>query len=71
MNIYRNSRISQHRANISLQTIPKGKKYSNFFIQAHTSTYNEIPYEITSKSKAIFKKEIKLWILNYHKDTID
>ena len=71
MNIYRKSRISRHRANISLQTIPKGKKYSNFFIQAHTSTYNEIPYEITSKSKAIFKKEIKLWILNYHKDTMD
>ena len=71
MNIYRQTRFLQHKAKISLNNVPKKNKYLKFFIQEHTGTYNEIPIDIKNTSKNIFKREVKLWILNQPKDTMD
>ena len=61
----------RHKAELSLQNISKNTKYSKFFLQEHTNTYNNIPSEIKEKSINIFKKEIKLWILTQPEDTMD
>ena len=71
LNIYKTQRFLRHKADISLNDLPKNKKYSKFFMQEHTNTYNKIPIEIRQKSKAVFKKELKLWISAQPKDTMD
>ena len=45
-NIYRNSRFNRHKANISVTYRPINQKYSRFFIQHHSNTYNNVPTEI-------------------------
>ena len=71
MELYRKQRLERHRAEISLINIPKNKKYSKFFINEHTETYNNLPIEIKQKSIATFKKEIKQWIQCQPSDTFD
>ena len=71
MELYRKQRFERHRAEISLINIPKNKKYSKFFINEHTETYNNLPIEIKQKSIATFKKEIKQWIQCQPSDTFD
>ena len=71
LNIYKTQRFLRHKADIALNNIPKNKKYAKFFLQEHTNTYNNIPIEIRQKSKAVFKKELKLWISAQPKDTMD
>ena len=71
LQIYKTNRFLRHKADLSLSHIPKNVKYSKFFIQEHTNTYNKIPSEIKSKSKKTFKKELKMWIQNQPIDTSD
>ena len=71
MELYRKQRLERHRAEILLINIPKNKKYSKFFINEHTETYNNLPIEIKQKSIATFKKEIKQWIQCQPSDTFD
>ena len=70
-NIYRQSKYNRHRSKLNLNTIPKKGKYSKFFLMEHTDTFNDIPTEIKSKSKSIFKREVKIWIQNRPFDTMD
>ena len=71
LNIYKTSRFNRYRAELSLNNVPKNSKYSKFFIQEHTGTYNRVPLEIKERSSKLFKKEIKLWILAQPSDTMD
>ena len=70
-NIYRNSRYNRHKANISVTYRPINQKYSRFFIQQHSNTYNNVPTEIKEKSNRIFKRELKMWIKNRPVDSYD
>ena len=71
LNIYKTNRFIRHKAEISNTNIPKNKKYSTFFLQQHTTTYNKIPSEMKEKSIKTFKKELKLWICHRPSDTMD
>ena len=71
LGIYKTNRFLRHKAELSLQNIPKNTKYSKFFLQENTVTYNKIPYDIKEKSIKLFKKEIKMWILTQPEDTMD
>ena len=57
VNIYRQSKYNRHRANLSLNTVPKKNRYSKFFLQEHTNTYNDVPIDVKSSNKAIFKRD--------------
>ena len=71
LNIYKTQRFLRHKSDISLKNIPKNSKYSKFFIQEHTHTYNTIPVEIREKSNNTFKREIRVWIKSVLNDTND
>ena len=71
MQIYRKNRFERHKATLSLNKNPRTKRYSKFFIYEHTGTFNNIPMEIKIKSRNIFKREIKYWIQNQPRDTLD
>ena len=53
--IYRQNRFERHKAELTCVNLPKGKKYSTFFLYSQTQNYNKIPIEIKEKSSVNFK----------------
>ena len=69
--IYRQNRFERHKAELTCVNLPKGKKYSTFFLYSQTQNYNKIPIEIKEKSSVNFKKELRMWIRTLPDDTMD
>ena len=69
LNIYRTNRFNRHKATLSLINLPKKEKVFKKIFMEHRNTYNILPTEIKSKSKNIFKRELKYWIKNQPKDS--
>ena len=69
--IYRQNRFERHKAELTCVNLPKGKKYSTFFLYSQTQNYNKIPIEIKEKSSLNFKKELRIWIQTLPDDTMD
>ena len=69
--LLKTNRYNRGISQVSLEYIPKSKKFTNFFINKHISTYNALDLSIKRKSLLQFKKFIKLWIPLHPSDTMD
>ena len=69
--VYRENRFQRHKSEITINYVPKNTKYTRFFLYDHIGSYNQIPMEIKSKHPKLFKKYLKVWINQRHKDTMD
>ena len=56
---------------ITTKYLPRTETFKKFYIYNTINIYNEIPSNIKSKSKVLFKKLSKKWLASYSPNVID
>ena len=71
MALFNNTTTLRTKKDISTKYIPRTSKFIHFYINSGLKLYNKLPHNIKHKSKNVFKKLSKKWILNYSEPVSD